>query len=227
MMSSGTFQPMQHRSGTLRERLHGYTKETLGAGGSINEAVALPPGESCAGWIGVHAVDFFNDVSTIWAVIANDPFLNSFGPGEGFPSGVEYRWSEGNSKPSVSVSAPVYIEKVLGWIADQINDESKFPDDDDEAESLRVFQTPAFAALCGHIFRRLFRVYGIIYSSFFGTLEALRMAPALNTCFKHFIFFCTEFGLLPEREVEPLEVLVNPIRKKYRVARVNAQAGRR
>ena len=37
--TSGTFQPMQHRSGTLRDRLHGYTKQTLGAGGSINEAV--------------------------------------------------------------------------------------------------------------------------------------------------------------------------------------------
>jgi len=155
--------------------------------------------------------------------MSSDPYLDSFRPGDGFPSGVEYRWSEpsknsteGSSTSSaVSVSAPVYIEKVLQWIADQINDESQFPDDDDEAEALRVFQTPEFAALCGQIFRRLFRVYGIIYSSFFGTLEALGMAPHLNTCFKHFMFFCTEFGLLPEREVEPLEVLVKPIRKKY------------
>ena len=37
--NGGTFQPLLHRSGTLRERLHSYTKRTLGAGGSINEAV--------------------------------------------------------------------------------------------------------------------------------------------------------------------------------------------
>jgi MOB kinase activator 1 len=37
---TGTFQPLQHRSGTLRDRLHSYTKSTLGAGGSINEAVS-------------------------------------------------------------------------------------------------------------------------------------------------------------------------------------------
>ncbi|EED88017.1 predicted protein [Thalassiosira pseudonana CCMP1335] len=217
----GTFQPLRHRSGTLRDRLHGYTKQTLGAGGSLNDAVTLPPGESCAGWVAVHAIDFYNDVSTIWAVMAEDPYLDSFRPGEGFPSGVEYRWSEGTGRDAttVSVSAPVYIEKVLQWIADQINDETKFPDDDDEAEALRVFQTPQFAALCGQIFRRLFRVYGIIYSSFFGTLEALQMAPHLNTCFKHFMFFCTEFGLLPEREMEPLEVLVKPIRKQYHLAK--------
>lgn len=218
--AGGTFQPLRHRSGTMRDRLHGYTKRTLGAGGSVTEAVKLPPGESCAGWVAVHAIDFYNDISTIWAVMATDPYLNSFGPGEGFPSGVEYRWSEshGNKAP-ISVSAPVYIEKVLQWIVDQINNPSKFPDDDDEAEALRVFQTPAFAALCGQIFRRLFRVYGIIYSSFFGTLEALGMAPHLNTAFKHFMFFCTEFGLLPEREIEPLEVLVKPIRKQYYVSK--------
>jgi len=225
--SVGTFQPIRHRSGTLRDRLHAYTRRTLGAGGSINEAVALPPGESCAGWVAVHAIDFYGEVSTIWAVMADDPYLNNFGPGEGFPSGVEYRWSEGSGRnaSTVSVSAPVYVEKVLKWVRDRINDESQFPDDDDEEESLRVFQTPAFAALCGQIFRRIFRVYGIIYSSFFGTLEALGMAPHLNTCFKHFIFFCTEFGLLPEREVEPLEVLVNPIRKQYNNARANANGG--
>jgi hypothetical protein len=39
--SSGTFQPLKHRSGTLRDRLHGYTKATLGAGGSINDAVRV------------------------------------------------------------------------------------------------------------------------------------------------------------------------------------------
>lgn len=219
--SGDTFQAIRHRSGTLRDRLHGYTKQTLGSGGSINDAVSLPPGESCAGWVAVHAIDFYNNASTIWAVLANDPFLSTFGPGEGYPSGVEYRWSDPQGNP-VSVPAPLYIENVLQWIADQMNDESKFPDDDDEEEALRVFQTPAFAALCGQIFRRLFRVYAIIYSSFFGTLEALGMAPHLNTCFKHFMFFCTEFGLLPEREVEPLEVLVKPIRRQYKLNKSSA-----
>jgi hypothetical protein len=37
--STGTFQPLRHRSGTMRERLHSYTQRTLGAGGSYNDAV--------------------------------------------------------------------------------------------------------------------------------------------------------------------------------------------
>jgi MOB kinase activator 1 len=157
--------------------------------------------------------------------VSTDPYLASFSAGEGFPSGVEYRWSDGAGE-AMSVSAPVYIEKVLQWIADQMNDEAKFPDDDDEQRALMVFQTPQFAALCGQIFRRLFRVYAIIYSSFFGTLEALDMAHHLNSCFKHFLFFCTEFGLLPEREIEPLEVLVKPLRVQYYQAKQPLTNGR-
>jgi hypothetical protein len=37
--AGGTFQPLRHRSGTMRDRLHAYTKQTLGAGGSVTEAV--------------------------------------------------------------------------------------------------------------------------------------------------------------------------------------------
>jgi MOB kinase activator 1 len=145
-------------------------------------------------------------------VLADDPYLTSFKPGEGFPSGVEYRWSD-NNQAAESVSAPQYISLVLTWVAEQLNDPSHFPDDPEE--EIMVYSTPQFAVLCGQIFRRLFRVYGILYSTFFGTLEALDMAPHLNSCFKHFLFFCSEFALVPEREMEPLDVLVKPLRKQY------------
>lgn len=45
----GSFKPLKHRPGTLRNRLHSITAGTLGAGGAIHQAVALPRGESCAG----------------------------------------------------------------------------------------------------------------------------------------------------------------------------------
>eukprot|EP00545_Synedropsis_sp_CCMP1620_P005648 CAMPEP_0119011528 /NCGR_PEP_ID=MMETSP1176-20130426/5738_1 /TAXON_ID=265551 /ORGANISM="Synedropsis recta cf, Strain CCMP1620" /LENGTH=239 /DNA_ID=CAMNT_0006964375 /DNA_START=129 /DNA_END=848 /DNA_ORIENTATION=+ len=204
----------------MRDRLHSLTKSTLGAGGSIHQAVALPKGESCAGWVAAHTVDFFNDLSLIWQVVASDPYLSSFKPGEGYPSGVEYRWSSTTTTSAtttacttIRVSAPQYVNLVLQWISDQLNDRTLFPDDAHDEQV--VYATPAFAALCGQIFRRLFRVYGILYTSFFGTMDALDMAPHLNTCFKHFMYFCVEFGLLPEREVEPLAILVQPVRKQY------------
>lgn len=39
-------------------------------------------------------------------------------------------------------------------------------------------------------------------------MDTLQMAPHFNTCFKHFLVFSLQFGLIPEREIEPLEVLV-------------------
>jgi hypothetical protein len=47
--STGTFQPLRHRSGTMRERLHSYTKRTLGAGGSYNDAVS----DQCSHCVGI------------------------------------------------------------------------------------------------------------------------------------------------------------------------------
>lgn len=201
-------QPLGHlasRFGLLR----GHSRN------SIKDIVVLPRGKSCAAWVAVHAIDFYQDVSTIWAVIADDPQLDTtFRPGEGFPTGVRYHWEHS------CVSAPVYIEKVLQWIGNQIDDETNFPNDDniDEYEVLRRLQTPVFASLCAQIFRRLFRVYGIIYTSFFGMLEALQMAPHLDVCFKHFMFFSFEFGLIPEREMEPLAVFVKPKLHQFRLA---------
>lgn len=42
-------QQVLHPVGTTRDRLHSLSKRTLGRGGSIHKAVALPLGESCAG----------------------------------------------------------------------------------------------------------------------------------------------------------------------------------
>ena len=160
-----------------------------------------------------HAIDFYNDVVLVWHVMACDPYISCFKPGEGFPSGVEYRWAPNLGQSPITVSAPEYVSLVLQWIGDQFNDQSMFPLDVES--ELQVYSTPKFAMLCGQIYRRLLRVYAIIYSSFFTTIDALDMAPHLNTCFKHFLYFCSEFALLPEREVEPLMVLVKPVRQQY------------
>ena len=112
--------------------------------------------------------------------------------GEGFPEGVEYLWrGEGNSKPEL-LPAPGYIDKVLAWSVDQLNNESKFPSlNQDGLKNRKILLHPSFAALCGKIFRRIFRVYGIIYSTLFKHFQSQHI-PRLNYCYKHFLFFCFE-----------------------------------
>ncbi|KAI2501799.1 Mob1/phocein family [Fragilaria crotonensis] len=144
-MSTGNVQRVHHPIGTTRDRLHSLSKRTLGTGGSIHKAVALPSGESCAGWVAAHAIDFYNDVILIWHVMACDPYISCFKPGEGFPSGVEYRWAPNPDGPAISVSAPDYVNLVLKWIEEQLNDPTKFPVDAED--EMRVFHPDVCGAL--------------------------------------------------------------------------------
>jgi hypothetical protein len=79
---------------------------------SMIQQVRLPPGKSLPEWVATNILDFYNDVSTIWAAVQDNPSLPAFGPGEGFPPNVQYRWMEGSGEnvKYISVSASVYIE---------------------------------------------------------------------------------------------------------------------
>jgi len=65
------------------------------------------------------------------------------------------------------------------------------------------------------VFKRLFRVFAIIYASRFQQMEALGAVAHLNTSFKHFIFFCLEFDLVEQRELDALEPLVQPLLQQF------------
>jgi MOB kinase activator 1 len=132
------------------------------SGTALIQQVLLPSGKSVAEWVAMNFVAFYNDVSTIWDVIKDDPSLITFGPGEGFPPNVQYRWMEGFGEDIkyISVSSPVYIATVLKWIEGQIN--SIFSGDCNSAAAVS-FLSPDFGLLCWQIFRRLYRVYAIIY----------------------------------------------------------------
>jgi hypothetical protein len=48
-------------------------------------------------------------------------------PGDGFPPGFEYRWGESASKKPLRVSSPEYVDYVMTWVEDQIDNEEIFP----------------------------------------------------------------------------------------------------
>ena len=62
-----------------------------------------------------------------------------------------------------------------------------------------------FEAYAKDIFKRLFRVYAIIYHRHFDTINGLEAAAHLNTCFKHYMFFVFEFKLVDGRELKALK----------------------
>lgn len=134
--------------------------------------------------------------------------------GTGFPAGVEYKWS--SSTGSIRrVSGVEYCNLVLSWASSTLNDESMFPNDDDEELCNSIWNSKAFAKVVGQVFKRVFRVWAIIYTTFFDTLKTVGLTKSLNSCFKHFIYFSLEFQLLQDSEMAVLDVLVRPIKEQY------------
>ena len=69
-------------------------------------------------------VDFFNEVSLIWGIIC-ELGIPSCPPGDGYPKGFEYRWAhphdEKSKGPVRRCSGPQYVDYVLTWIEDELN----------------------------------------------------------------------------------------------------------
>ncbi|GMH53205.1 hypothetical protein TrRE_jg609, partial [Triparma retinervis] len=118
---------------------------------------------------------FLTDVSSIYSVIRPSTLPPI---GTGFPAGVEYKWSSGTSVRRVS--AVEYCNLVLSWSAATLNDETLFPNEDDEELCNSIWNSKAFAKVVGQVFKRVFRVYAIIYTSFFDTLKMVSLTKSLN-----------------------------------------------
>ena len=201
-----TFKPKRtHRVGTKRFELHKYAQATLGTG-NLHDAVMLPEGEDANEWLAVNTVDFFNEINLLYGVIAEFcteqacPIMCA-GPK------YEYMWADGKEiKRPMAVSAPRYVDFLMTWVQNQLDDEKLFP------TQLGVPFPPDFVERVQNIFKRLFRVYAHIYYCHFERMSALGAEPHLNTCFKHFVYFVYEFNLIPNRtELSPLQELIDKL----------------
>lgn len=122
-----TFRPKRnHRVGTKRYELHKYAQATLGTG-NLHEAVTLPEGEDLHEWLAVNTVDFFNEINLLYGVIAEfctDAACPVMCAGPKY----EYMWADGLTvKKPMAVSAPRYVDFLMTWVQNQLDDEKLFP----------------------------------------------------------------------------------------------------
>lgn len=100
-------------------------------------AVTLPEGEDLSEWLAVNstfhleqsdykegvAVDFFNQINMLYGTITEfctptECPMMSAGPK------YEYHWSDGvQFKKPVKVSAPEYVDYLMTWVQNQLDDE--------------------------------------------------------------------------------------------------------
>lgn len=116
----------------------------------------------------------------------------------------EYHWADGTTvKKPIKCSAPKYIDYLMTWVQDQLDDETIFP------SKIGVPFPKNFVGIAKTIFKRLFRVYAHVYHQHFKQVVQLGEKAHLNTSFKHFIFFVQEFTLIEKRELAPLSELID------------------
>ena len=203
-----TFRPVKRQAFSQRRnsKLHNVQFGTLGLG-DFRAAVRLPEGEDKSEWLAIHVVDFYDQLSMLYATITE------FCTPESCPvmtagQGYKYLWSDSTNYPRpVEVSAPKYISLLFDWVAAQIDDEKIFP------SMIGVPFPPNFEQIVKNIMKRLFRIYAHCYYHHLDNFTSLGAATHLNTSFKHFIYFTQEFNLIPPEQLEPLHDLIEKLTK--------------
>ncbi|KAJ8776381.1 hypothetical protein J1605_015679 [Eschrichtius robustus] len=199
-----TFRPKRKfEPGTQRFELHKKAQASLNAGLDLKLAVQLPAGEELNDWVAVHVVDFFNRVNLIYGTISDGCTERSCPVMSGGPK-YEYRWQdEHRFRRPTALSAPRYMDLLMDWIEVQINNEDVFP------TNVGTPFPKNFLQVVKKILSRLFRVFVHVYIHHFDRIAQLGSEAHVNTCYKHFYYFVTEFGLIDTKELEPLVRLLH------------------
>ncbi|CAF1378726.1 unnamed protein product [Rotaria sordida] len=203
-----TFKP--HRNipeGTKQHDLMKHAQNTLGSG-NLRLAVQLPERKDLNELIAVNIVDFFNQINMLYGTITEfctetTCVLMTAGPK------YEYHWADGQTiKKPIKCSAPRYIDYLMSWVQDQLDDELIFP------SKIGVPFPKNFLLISKTILKRLFRVYAHIYHQHFKEVVMLKEEAHLNTSFKHFVYFIQEFSLVEKKELAPLQELIDRLTTK-------------
>ena len=113
-------------SGNRGYGLKQIAQMTLGSG-NIDLAVELPKGEDLNEWLAVNTIEFYNDINLLYGMLIEFCTKKSCPVMSAGPK-YEYLWADGsNVKTPMKVSAGEYIEFLMVWVENQLNNESVFP----------------------------------------------------------------------------------------------------
>ena len=116
-----------------------------------------------------------------------------------------FQWPGADGHSFCLVSAPEYIDLLMGWVQSLLDDENVFP------QKAGAPFPSTFMKTVRMIFRRLFRVYAHIYYTHFREIVVLGEELHLNTSFQHFIYFVQEFNLVDPRDLSLLQPLIDQL----------------
>ena len=119
-------------------------------------------------------------------------------------SNYQYLWANEKDGKTEALSAPVYIEKLFDWVSQQLDDENIF--------STASTYSKNFLPAVKKILSRMFRVYAHIYYQHLGAMTEENARANLDKCFRIFYYFVDTFKLVSEKELLPLQPLIEQLK---------------
>eukprot|EP01126_Amoeba_proteus_P019481 TRINITY_DN2004_c0_g4_i4.p1 TRINITY_DN2004_c0_g4~~TRINITY_DN2004_c0_g4_i4.p1 ORF type:complete len:291 (+),score=47.67 TRINITY_DN2004_c0_g4_i4:85-957(+) len=161
----------KHDPGSRRYQLHKQAKATLG-NGVTKEAIKKPPDENLEDWLAMHTIEFYNELNVLYGNIC-DKCTTTTCPHMSAGPKYQYLWMDGAKyKKPTDLSAPEYVDHLMDWIEQQLEDPSIFPPTTDQP-----FPRD-FLKIISNIFKRMFRFVRIFRS--YSSILSSRL-PTLST----------------------------------------------
>ena len=155
--------------------------------GSFRTIVALPKYVHPYEWVAINLCDFFHNLNLFCGVLTE--FMTTQAqPTMSAGVGMHYTWVDIHRKP-IHLPAAQYIDFVMTWIAQLLQDEAVFP-----TRPGRDFP-PTFPTTAKHMYKHMLRIFAHIYHAHFPELVHLSCEGHLNSLFAHFLVFGHEFQL--------------------------------
>lgn len=177
--------------------------------GSFRTIVTLPKYVDYGEWIALNIFESFNNLVQFYEVIIEYVTPEAYPTMNAGPN-TDYLWVDSNGQ-LINLPACQYIDYVLTWISNKINDQSVFP-----TKSGGAFP-PNFLKDSKNISRQMFRIFAHIYHNHFDKILHLSLEAHWNSFFCHFISFVKEFKLIDRNELQPLLMLIENFEQQGKI----------
>lgn len=185
-----------------------YVKTAL-VKGSFKTIVQLPKYVDYGEWLALNIFEMYGHLNLFYGVISEYVTVEDYPTMNAGPN-VNYTWRD-SAGQAIDLPASQYIDFVLRWISNKINDQSVFPTKNGAAFS------PLFVKDCKNIARQMIRIFAHIYHNHFERLLHLSLEAHWNSFFAHFISFSKEFHLLERSEMGPLLPLIENLEAQGKI----------
>ncbi|THH31236.1 hypothetical protein EUX98_g2948 [Antrodiella citrinella] len=162
--------------------------------GNFKTIVMQPKHVDVMEWVAFNMFDFYQNLNLFYGVLTECCTSQSC-PAMAAGPQLNYTWINQDRK-SVQLPAPTYIDYVMTWVQNLLDDENAFP-----TRSGRDF-SPSFPSTIKHVYRQLLRVFAHLYYAHYPQILHLRSEPHFNSLFAHFLAFGKEYELLDVKDVK-------------------------